>query len=65
MFTETLRTNETDTGFTMLTNDSSSAFAMAEKMAFAGYKVKLSGVKGGEWEVIVSETDEVNQHANV
>lgn len=57
MITEVLREHEDGTGFTLTTQDAASAFAMAEKMAFSGndYSIKLSGVKGGEWVVIVDE----------
>lgn len=59
----TINENQESTGFTMLTADCSQAFKMAEKMAFSGYRVSLSGVKGGPWTVIVTETNEGNQHA--
>lgn len=57
MITEVLREHEDGTGFTLTTQDAASAFAMAEKMAFSGndYSIKLSGVKGGEWVVVVTE----------
>lgn len=59
-FAETLRENADGTGFTLTTIDPKSAFAMAEKMAFSGkdYSIKLSGVKGGEWVVVVEEVKE-------
>lgn len=59
----TLNENQESTGFTMLTTDSREAFKMAEKMAFAGYRVNLSGVKGELWTVVVTETEQGNQHA--
>lgn len=59
----TLNENQESTGFTMLTTDPREAFKMAEKMAFAGYSVKLSGVKGALWTVVVTETEQSNQHA--
>lgn len=57
MITEILREHEDCTGFTLTTQDAASAFAMAEKMAFSNknYSIKLSGVKGGEWVVVVTE----------
>lgn len=60
MITEVLREHEDGTGFTLTTQDAASAFAMAEKMAFSGnrYSIKLSGVKGGEWVVVVDEVAE-------
>jgi hypothetical protein len=60
MITEILREHEDGTGFTLTTLDPNSAFAMAEKMAFSGnrYSIKLSGVKGGEWVVVVDEVAE-------
>lgn len=56
-FKEVLREHEDGTGFTLTTLDPKSAFAMAEKMAFSGndYSIKLSGQKGGEWVVVVTE----------
>lgn len=59
MITEVLREHEDGTGFTLTTLDPKSAFAMAEKMAFSGnrYSIKLSGVKGGEWVVVVDEVE--------
>lgn len=58
-FTETLREHESGNGFTLTTLDAGSAFAMAEKMAFSGinYSIQLSGVKGGDWVVIVTEIE--------
>jgi len=58
-----LQENEDSTGFTVVTNDPAQAFEMAERMAFSGYRVNLSGVKGKLWTVVVTETKEVNQHA--
>lgn len=58
-----LQENEESTGFRMVTSKPREAFEMAEKMAFAGYRVSLSGVKGELWTVVVTETDQVNQHA--
>lgn len=56
-FREILREHESGDGFTFTTQDPKSAFAMAEKMVFSGkrYAISLSGVKGGEWTVVVTE----------
>lgn len=63
MFTETLREHETGGGFTLTTTVAMSAFQMAEKMAFAGYSVKLSKEPEGDWVVVATKTAGVNQHA--
>lgn len=55
--TEKMTEHETGDGFTLVTNSHYRAFAMAEKMAFAGYSIQLSGVKGGDWSVVVTESD--------
>lgn len=63
MITETLREHEDGTGFTLTTLDPKSAFSMAEKMVFSGnrYSIKLSGVKGGEWVVVVDDVTPCKQ----
>lgn len=55
--TEKMTEHETGDGFTLVTNSHYRAFAMAEKMAFSGYSVQLSGVKGDDWTVVVTESD--------
>lgn len=55
--TEKMTEHETGDGFTLVANSHYRAFAMAEKMAFAGYSVQLSGFKGGDWTVVVTESD--------
>ena len=55
--TEKMTEHETGDGFTLVTNSHYRAFAMAEKMAFSGYSIQLSGFKGGEWTVIVTECE--------
>lgn len=55
--TEKMTEHETGDGFTLVTNSHYRAFAMAEKMAFSGYSIRLSGIKGGDWTVVVTESD--------
>lgn len=59
MFMETLREHEAGNGFTLTTDNPSSAFHTAEKMIFSGkkYSIQLSGVKGGEWTLVVTEVE--------
>lgn len=64
MITEKMTEHETGDGFTLVTNSHYSAFAMAEKMAFAGYSVHLSGIKGGDWTVVVTESSRAKEQAN-
>lgn len=64
MFPEVMRQHEDGEGCTLTTNIALSAFHLAERMAFAGYSVKLSKEPGGDWVVVATKTNEVNQHAN-
>jgi len=59
--TEKMAEHETGDGFTLVTNSHYSAFAMAEKMALAGYSVQLSGIKGGDWTVVVTECERAKE----
>lgn len=59
--TEKMTEHETGDGFTLVTNSHYSAFAMAEKMAFAGYSIQLSGIKGGDWTVVVTECERAKE----
>lgn len=64
MFPEVMRQHEDGEGCTLTTNVSANAFHLAERMAFAGYSVKLSKDPGGDWVVIATKAGELNQHAS-
>lgn len=59
--TEKMTEHETGDGFTLVTNSRYNAFALAEKMAFAGYSVHLSGVINSDWTVVVTECERTKE----